>query len=212
MHAEEVRLAAERRNTSVTVPASLPGSPGRDLPVSIDASNALLAQTAAECLGISAGEAYAAIGALPDAPLYREVALPEDGVLLRFLNAFAVNDVESASRFLDAWKHRLPDWERTVILFNTRSDRPLRSLQFARWCATLRDVQTIILIGTHVPRTRRELHRLGVPPHSVVPWTRDQIARPLEALRPHVASGTVVVGVGNAAGDGLRLMEATEML
>ncbi|MGB6121870.1 MAG: hypothetical protein WBG80_08180, partial [Bacteroidota bacterium] len=67
-------------------------------------------------------------------------------------------------------------------------------------------------MGTHVPRTRRELHRLGVTPHNVIAWTSDQSARPLEALRPHVASGTVVVGMGNAAGDGTRLMEKAGML
>ncbi|MGB2957363.1 MAG: poly-gamma-glutamate synthase PgsB [Bacteroidota bacterium] len=210
LHAEEVRRAAARRNTMVTVP----GSPGRDLPASLSVfeSNLLLALTAVERLGVSESEASAAIGALPDTLPYRELAVSEDGPALRLLNAFAVNDVESASRFLVAWKSRLSDWNRTVILFNTRSDRPLRSLQFARWCASLRDTERIILMGTHVPRTRRELHRLGVPPHNVIAWTSDQSARPLEALRPHVASGTVVVGMGNAAGDGTRLMEKAGML
>jgi poly-gamma-glutamate synthase PgsB/CapB len=214
VHAEEVRRAATRRNTMVTVPVSPPGSPGRDLPASLSVfeSNLLLALAAVERLGLSESEASAAIGALPDTLPYRELAVSEDGPALRLLNAFAVNDVESASRFLDAWKSRLSDWNRTIILFNTRSDRPLRSLQFARWCASLRDTERIILMGTHVPRTRRELHRLGVPSHNVIAWTSDQSARPLEALRPHVASGTVVVGVGNAAGGGTRLMEKAGML
>ena len=212
LHREEVRLAAERYNTTVTVPLPLPlpVSPRRGLPASIDESNVLLALTAAERLGVSTRDSRAAIESLPDPQLYREISLSEDGPALRLLNAFAVNDVESASRFLNAWKLRLSDWDRTVVLFNTRSDRPLRSLQFAGWCASLRDVQKIILMGTHIPRTRRELYRLGVPPQRVLSWTGDQAASPLEALRRDVSSGTVVIGVGNAAGDGRRLMEAVQ--
>jgi poly-gamma-glutamate synthase PgsB/CapB len=210
LHAEEVGRAAARRKTVVTFPVS----PERDLAArfSVVESNLLLALTAVGRLGLSESEAYEAIEALPDTPLYQEITVSDDGPALRLLNAFAVNDVESASRFLDAWKSRLSGWDRTVIIFNTRSDRPLRSLQFAHWCSSLRETEKIILMGTHIPRTRRELHRLGVPPHNIIAWTRDHSGRPLEALRPYAASGTVVVGVGNAAGDGARLMEAAGML
>jgi hypothetical protein len=175
------------------------------------AFNELLALAALGRLGVPASEARAAIRALLVPHLYREIPVSADGPALRLLNAFAVNDVESASSFLDAWKRRLPEWKRTVILFNTRSDRPLRSLQFARWCVTVKDTEAIILLGTHVPRTRRELLGLGVQPGRLMTWNRREIARPLEALRPYAASGTLCVGVGNVAGDGARFLEAAGM-
>jgi len=207
-HAETIRRAAFTRRSTVTLsPASLSHDPP-DVPRE---ANEALAVAALERLGLPVSEARAAIRALSPPHLYREIALSDGEQALRLLNAFAVNDVESASSFLEEWKRRLPEWERTVILFNTRSDRPLRSLQFARWCATVKDTEAIILLGTHIPRTRREFLGLGVQPGRLMRWNRRQIARPLEALRPFAASGTVCVGVGNVAGDGARLLEAAGM-
>ena len=211
-HADAITCAAARLKSSVPPPPTHPETFAETLPEAMIPSNLLLALSVAEQLGVPADDARAAILALPQTQPYRELPIADQGPALRLLNAFAVNDVESASGFMEAWRQRISDWERTVILFNTRSDRPLRSLQFARWCVTLKDVESIILLGTHVPRTRREFHRLGVAREGVVSWTRDQRARPLEALRPFAAPGTVCVGVGNTAGDGLRLLEAAGML
>jgi len=71
-------------------------------------------------------------------------------------------------------------------------------------------VQAIVLMGTHVPRTRRELLRLGCPPAELFHWGRAEIADPTGALRRLATPGTVFVGIANAVGDGLRLMEAAE--
>jgi hypothetical protein len=165
------------------------------------------------------------MGALSDAEPYRVVSLPGARFPVRFLNAFAVNDAESASRFIDEWKQRIPGWERTVVLFNTRSDRPLRSMQFARWCASSKNAEMYILMGTHVPRTQRELLRQGVPASRIATWSRTQAAGsriatwsrtqaagPMEAVRPYVTADTVVVGVGNMAGEARRFLESEGML
>jgi hypothetical protein len=206
-HAEEIRRAGARRGSSVISPP-LPST--SDPLEAITESNVLLALKAAEELGIDPARGRTAIPPHAPSTFLREVRASGPGPALRLLDAFAVNDTESASRFVAAWKQRLPDWTHTVMLFNTRGDRPLRSLQFARWCARLGDVQMIVLMGTHVPRARRELLALGFPSVRITRWSNDEIAHPAQALQRLAIPGTVFVGIANSVGHASRLMEAVE--
>ena len=119
-----------------------------------------------------------------------------------------MNDVPSARKFLEPWEARLGGWSTLTILLNTRPDRPYRSIQFARWCATLPDIHHVVLLGSHAVRTRRELLLAGMDGTQVTIWTRREIAdlrRHLAALR-YGARG-VIVGLGNIAGDGFRIVK-----
>ena len=210
-HADEVRRAAEYSGSTLIVPTGQEDASGIEPRSGAFELHLRLTPAAAAHLGIAPDAVRTAIRQLPAAVVYKELPISSDGPILRLLNAFAVNDVESASAFLEEWRRHLVNWERTVILLNTRADRPLRSLSFARWCAALRDLETIVLLGSHAPRTRRELQRLGIAPHRIRRWTGGLRVRPIEALRPFATPGTICVGVGNTAGDALRLLDAVGM-
>lgn len=203
-----VRMRAENLGTHVVRPGpedldlvpGIPAGPARD--------NAALVLCACRMLGVSRAAALAAIDetALAWEGELAVVTAPEGS--FRFLNGFAVNDVPSARKFLDGWAAKLGGWSSLTILLNTRADRPLRSIQFARWCATLPDLHRIVVMGSHVPRTRRELLAAGLSREKISVWTAREIHDPrahLSALctDPHA----VVVGFGNIAGDGRAILE-----
>jgi poly-gamma-glutamate synthase PgsB/CapB len=203
-----VRLRAGHLGTQVVRPGPEDLELAAQMPAGAARENAALVLSACRMLGVSRAAALAAIAedaALQEGELI-VVAAPEGS--FRFLNGFAVNDVPSAQKFLDGWAARLGGWTSLTILLNTRADRPLRSIRFARWCATLADLQQVIVLGSHVPRTRRALLDAGIPRQKVSVWTslekRDPRAH-LIALR--IDPRAVVAGFGNIAGDGGRVLE-----
>jgi len=203
-----VRLRAEHLGTQVVRPGPedlelvprMPAGPARE--------NAALVLCACRLLGVSRAAALAAIDETAVAWEGELVVVTAPEGSFRFLNGFSVNDVPSARKFLDGWAAKLGGWSSLTILLNTRSDRPLRSIQFARWCATLPDIHRVVAMGSHAPRTRRELLAAGLSREKVSVWTAREIRDPrahLIALRTDPRA--VVAGFGNIAGDGRAILE-----
>jgi hypothetical protein len=128
--------------------------------------------------------------------------------LLRFIDGFSVNDVESAERFVEYWRGRMSyDGDITVVL-NTRSDRPKRTLSFAKWLAAARGVVRVIVTGTHAPAARTALVREGFAKEMVLLWS-DREARSADALLPEICGrDSVVFGLGNISGLGFAIPKA----
>ena len=80
-----------------------------------------------------------------------------DKKIIRFINGFAVNDVASSQEFLNYWQNKLGEFKKINIIFNSRSDRPLRSVEFAKWLISIKNLNRIVLTGNRIPRTRLEL-------------------------------------------------------
>ncbi len=198
---------ARGRGTRVIHPPAdiLPCAPV--LPAHVHPENVKLALTVCRELGLDPERTRAAVLAEAergDSPL---ITIPLARSTLRFLDGFAVNDVPSAEEFLARWHDALGGWDTLGIVLNTRADRPLRSMLFARWCASRAGVRDVVLTGTHVPATRHALISSGFEPARVHCWKHRHVRNPVPALEEILTSpGTLVAGFGNIAGDGFTIL------
>jgi poly-gamma-glutamate synthase PgsB/CapB len=126
---------------------------------------------------------------------------------ITFVNGFAVNDVPSAERFLGYWTNRISGWKNLTFILNTRHDRPLRSVAFAGWCGRVSPLRRVILAGTHIPLTRRALLKSGVPRERIHVWSPAESVDPAGSLKKMMGENTLVIGFGNIAGDGFRILD-----
>jgi len=179
-----------------------------DLPHGVVEENVLLALAVCKELRIEQDAALPAILAearRTHSPLY---TLTTSRGCLQFLNGFAVNDVSSAGRFLADWQTHAGPARAIAVVLNTRADRPLRSLQFAAWCGTLRNLEHVVVTGTHRARTRRALREYGVNPARITIWSSAETRDPVRALQDlPLPEKCLVVGLGNIAGDGSAIVE-----
>jgi gamma-polyglutamate synthase len=209
-HLEEIQNAGRQKNTRIVVPSKETKGLAHTVPQEIIAENVALALTVCEILGMDARLALIAIlaEASETKPFHKVLSIGEHAV--HFVDGFAVNDVPSAMSFLNLWKKKLGGWNKLYFVLNTRTDRPLRSLEFAKWCSSLEELSGIILIGRHVPFMKRELIELGFPTEKIVFWSAKELHSPLGLFRGIITEPSVVFGFANIAGDGLLLLEELE--
>lgn len=124
-----------------------------------------------------------------------------------FLNAFAVNDVESTAFFIQHWKEKIGYQGRISLVLNTRADRPIRTDLFAGWVAKgILAFENIIVTGDHAMRAKYSLVKAGFDKKKLYVWR----ARQLENLKEHLfqiaEDGSLVVGIGNIGGDGFNIL------
>jgi gamma-polyglutamate synthase len=127
---------------------------------------------------------------------------------IRFLDGFAVNDVPSAENFIKYWISKFENVEDILLILNTRNDRPVRSVQFAKWIGSLKNVSKVILTGTHIPRTRKEIVKSGFDEDNIYAWKKSESIDALKSLKKIVTKNSLVFGIGNIAGDGLSILES----
>ncbi len=175
------------RNCEIAVPDELPEV---DLPAGVFQANLELAVKVCAVVGID--RAVALRGILDEAGAYEERTCTTVGDL-RLVNGLAVNDTDSAGKFLEHWRVTS---EREMIFLHTRSDRPLRTRQFADWIAGLEGIDAIILSGSHTWPARRALRRNGISGEKIRSWDRAQSML--------VSTGKAAVyGFGNSGQGGL---------
>ena len=116
-----------------------------------------------------------------------------------FVHAWSMNDTDSFGRLLAAARGC-----RTVVtaLYNHRSDRPLRALEFGRLFASEPGIETVLVTGDG--GGARLLRRAGVPAEHIHalrrPLTGDAVADAVAKAAPVAAPTVVVLGCGNARG------------
>ena len=119
---------------------------------------------------------------------------------VRFVNAFACNDVESFAMHWRSLSGVVP----SVILFNARPDRPLRSKQFLAFLSAQQPAPRLFLTGDALaPRLAR---RAGFAPDMVRSLRSRSPAAALKELGGELASGSMLWGVGNFHGMGAALL------
>jgi gamma-polyglutamate synthase len=123
-----------------------------------------------------------------------------------FVNGFAVNDIPSAQVFLEGWEQKLGWNKQLIFIINTRKDRPYRSREFARWCATLNRLSAVMVAGTHIPFTTRALRKYGIAPERIHELHIDKIRGIEQAFQHYCGPNTAIFGFGNIAGDGFRIV------
>lgn len=164
-----------------------------------DAANRALALAVCVGHGMAPKQAQSAIATAVSDPGHfttTEIAMPAG--VFRFANAFACNDVESLRRL---WQNPGESCER-VVLLNARRDRPLRTLEFLRFFASLPEKPEIVLAGD--PLARRLAKSLGL---SAVRLQARNPTAALDEISRHVRAGTLVWGVGNYRGLGAALVQ-----
>lgn len=198
-----IRDAAKKRGCQV-IQASASDQSIESLPKHIFGENINLALKVCELAGCASAQALEGIrtGAAEKKSPLSIISSGEKKI--NFLDGFDVNDVPSARQFLQHWqKDVFPD-KRFSILLNTRSDRPTRSMQFAGWIAdTMPNLEGVILSGTHIKRTERELLKAGMETTRIFRLPNKNAKQVRVELLERVNENALVVGLGNIGGLGL---------
>lgn len=177
------------------------------LPSGVFVSNVSLALKVCEVLGIEPKDSFQAIREYVSKKDSHLVELNIAGKKVNFLNGFAVNDVPSANDFIEYWQKQLGAFKELIVILNTRFDRPLRSIDFAKWLVEINNLNYVILVGTHVPKTRKILNQFGMQKNKIITWSSEQIQNFNLSLEKLASNNTVLIGIGNIAGDGFRILD-----
>lgn len=186
--------ARARRTAIVTVPTA---------GLSAAEANRAIARTVCEALGVGAP--------MPESDEQKDdagaFALSDQelgGKRFRFANAFACNDTVSLDLL---WRQYGQGPAPLVALLNHRGDRPLRSLQFLDYFATLPHPPLLLLVGStlwlRMAARRRglELRVLSSPP-----WLSPMTL--IGRIAATIPEGAMVWGVGNYHGRGAAIVKA----
>lgn len=135
------------------------------------------------------------------------MTIQEGGKQIWFLNAFAVNDIDSTESFVGHWKEASGYTGKISVILNTRADRPVRTDLFADWISKNRDsIDLVIVAGNHRRRARNKLTAAGYENEKVICWSRREMRNPVRSLTGLVADRSLVAGIGNIAGDGFHFI------
>ncbi len=123
-----------------------------------------------------------------------------------FLNAFSVNDIASVNEYLAHWTSELKIKDKLTIVFNTRSDRPLRTGLFIDWIKSYHDhIEKVILIGDHKLRAHRLLNASKQKINTKI--IRSSINQSLDKLiLENAENSKLIIGVGNIKGHGYQII------
>ena len=168
----------------------------------LDAHAANRAVALAVCAAHGVGEAVAGPAieaARADPGLYFERAVSVGGKPIRFANAFACNDVDSFAQIWEAKRDGTP----SVVLFNARMDRPLRTTHFLSFLNRQEPTPQIFVAGdpSAVRRARR-----GAAAAKVQRLRARTPAAALAEVAAAASAGALVWGVGNYQGLGAGLI------
>jgi poly-gamma-glutamate synthase PgsB/CapB len=200
-HLKRLQEVAAKKGNPVLVTNALTTAQRQQIPEGVFETNIALALTACVVSGVDSSVAWPAI--LDEATRLRNSAETVSGSKFRFVNGFAVNDVPSAEKFIAHWQQFSTASSRLVVIFNARADRPLRSVSFAKYLPTLPNLFKVVVIGTHAPYMLRALAKSGYPKERIHHWSRTQVQNARAELEQMgVASGDLVMGLGNIGGDG----------
>lgn len=204
----DITSAATLRSSKVVTSDSLSTIYSSTLPSGVFESNVAITLKICEMLGIDSIKSFQAICENASLKSSSVVELSVACKKIKFLNGFPVNDVPSANDFIGYWQKQLGEFKELIIILNTRSDRPLRSIDFSKWLITLKNLTYVILIGSHVPKTKRSLIQLGMLENKIQTWSNKQIENIGRNLEKLTSTDAVVVGIGNIAGDGFKILDS----
>lgn len=129
-------------------------------------------------------------------------------------SAFAANEPESSAAALDRLRSLLPAGPRSLIgVLCLREDRGDRTLQWIRAAAAgfFSDFEAVAVLGDPAPAAARKLRRLAGPAAAKFSFfTNPRPAELMDRLVSRAAREPAVVGLGNIAGPGERILRYWE--
>ncbi|MFZ0428943.1 MAG: poly-gamma-glutamate synthase PgsB [Acidobacteriota bacterium] len=124
-----------------------------------------------------------------------------------FVNGFAANDPESSRLIWEMMLDRFPDVETRIILFNCRGDRPDRSSQLGRDCASWSPADHYVLIGQGTYILGRAAVKAGVDMRKIVYAENRTVSEVFESCVSLSGRSSLVMGMANIGGKGLEIVE-----
>lgn len=148
-------------------------------------------------LGLTDAQIAAGLRAIrPDAGMRSLFTLKnKHGQPIDFLNLFAANDPQSAWQRASAY---LDGYESVCFAYNSRSDRPDRTLLFAEHFFPLAPRAKVFLLGSGTPLARRLLGK-------AVPTLDLQNVKSFDACLD-IPAGSLLIGLGNIKGEAFRFL------
>lgn len=131
-----------------------------------------------------------------------------NGKAANFINAFAVNDVPSAEELMDGLRKRSMLDNDTIIIFNSRADRPLRSIKFANWFSRIKNISRFVITGDNIQNTIRAMKKVGINKNSIVKWNNKQSKNAKEILKEYINEDSTIIGIGNIKGNGFGIINS----
>lgn len=205
---DKIKEKADANRSTVVPAVELDSEFAEALPHGVFPENVALALTVCKEAGI--GRSMAETGIMnwilnSESPL-TVISCP--GKTIRFLNAFSANDTDSTESILKYWQERTDYKGRITVVFNTRSDRPVRTDLFSEWLGKKsQSIDLIILTGTHTGRAKYHLLKSGVERSKIETWKRVWLNDFKTNLFNTACDGAMVIGVGNIAGDGFTILK-----
>jgi gamma-polyglutamate synthase len=127
------------------------------------------------------------------------------GRQIYFVNGFAANDPESSERLWNMALERFPVVEKKIMIFNCRSDRPNRSEQLGKASAKWLPADHYLLMGSGTYFLARSAIGSGLPEKKIILTENASNSDIFETITELAGKSAVVVGIGNAKGQGLSL-------
>jgi gamma-polyglutamate synthase len=124
---------------------------------------------------------------------------------IHFVNAFAANDPESSEMLWNMALDRFPEVEKRIMIFNCRSDRPQRSEQLGEAAVRWRPADHYLLMGSGTHFLARSAVASGMPAKKLLSAENESDSNLFEMILELAGRSAVVVGMGNAKGQGLSL-------
>lgn len=127
------------------------------------------------------------------------------GRQIYFVNAFAANDPESTEQLWNMALNRYAGAEKRIAIFNCRTDRPVRSQQLGQACVRWQPADYYLLIGSGTYFFLKSAISEGMPLRKVLVLEHDSDSDIFEIIVERAGRSALVVGMGNAKGQGLSL-------
>lgn len=171
------------------------------------AENVALALKVLDDLGVQRGVALQGMWAAnPDPGIMTVAELDFFGRRIVFINGFAANDPESTERIWNMACERYPDVSKRVMIFNCRFDRPDRSRQLAEACATWREADHYVLIGSGTYIFAKYATQAGLDPRRLSLSEGDSVQEIFEKVVSLSGRSALVMGMANIGGPGLEVV------
>jgi gamma-polyglutamate synthase len=203
----KIKEKASLRNSKVISLHEFKLEPEEELPSGVFTENLSLALAVCNAAGID--HKLAREGILKR--IYRTrsplITIKSEDKEIRFLDAFAANDVDSTKTVIDHWQKKLGYNGKISLIFNTRADRPVRTELFSTWIANSSPtIEHIIITGNHANRAKLSLRRNGVLKEKLH-IRKDKYLHDLKSELLKIAGdGTLVIGIGNIGGSGFKIL------
>lgn len=204
----KIKEKAALRNSVVLAPQELDSEFLQDLPSGIFPENVRLALTACKVAGVDPQLAQEGIRRFLSGKRSALTTVSDGARQIQFLNAFAVNDVDSTTLFIGQWKERLGNQGKIILVLNTRSDRPIRTDLFTGWCKkSISEIEKIIVTGDHAMRANHSLLKSGFDKEKIYIWSAKQVENAKAGLFEIAGDGALVVGIGNIGDAGFTFLK-----